>query len=336
MFFPDRSPLNSRQETISVKFQLALLSVLSAALLVSGGSPSSAGKLHVWTSDASGFNTHSVWYDDGQEVTVVDTQFTPAIAEKLIADIKKTTAAPITRVIVTHPNPDKFNALSVFHKLGAESVSSEATAAAIPGVDTYKRIFWTKVAKAFTDETYPRVEPVKRTFSGKMVIALKSGETVTLIELAHPGISSTQTVVRFDGTGDLAVGDLVHNKTHAWLEGGIVNGKPVPNIEGWKADLQELTGLSTGTVYGGRGNFGPATEVVPAQIAYLDKADAIVTAYVGQLGDRARSELDDPTKAQAHYAAIRDEIAKAFPDYAMPDLVSYSVYGLVAQKLSSR
>jgi glyoxylase-like metal-dependent hydrolase (beta-lactamase superfamily II) len=324
------------QETISVKFRHALLSILSAALISCSGSPSSAGKLHVWTSDASGFNTHSVWYDDGQEVIVVDSQFTPAIAEKLIADIAQTTASPITRIVVTHPNPDKFNALSVFHRLGAKSVSSEATAAAIAGVDTYKRNFWTKVAKTFTDTTYPQVEPVKQTFSRKMVIPLKSGETVTLIELARPGISSTQTVVRFDATGDVAVGDLVHNKTHAWLEGGIVNGKPVPDIEGWKADLRELAGLATGAIYGGRGRMGPAAELVPAQIAYLDKADAIVTAYVRQLSGQAISEFDDPAKAQTHYAAIRDELAKAFPDYVMPDLVSYSVYGLVAQKLDRR
>ncbi len=124
-----------------MRLRHALLTMLSAALLFCGGSPSLAGKLHVWTSDASGLNTHSVWYDDGREVIVVDTQFTPTIAEKLIADIGKATASPITRVIVTHPNPDKFNALSVFHKLGVESVSSEAAATAIPGVDAYKRNF---------------------------------------------------------------------------------------------------------------------------------------------------------------------------------------------------
>src|SRR6266851_10404540 len=54
----------SKPEVISVRLRHALLTMLSAALLFCGGSPSLAGKLHVWTSDASGLNTHSVWYDD--------------------------------------------------------------------------------------------------------------------------------------------------------------------------------------------------------------------------------------------------------------------------------
>ena len=42
------------------------------------------------------------------------------------------------------------------------------------------------------------MEPIKTTFKGKQVIKLKSGETISLIELPKPGISSTQTVVRID------------------------------------------------------------------------------------------------------------------------------------------
>jgi glyoxylase-like metal-dependent hydrolase (beta-lactamase superfamily II) len=225
--------------------------VAVAATLTAFGA--TAGDLHVFTSDAAGFNTHSVWYDDGKEVTVVDTQFTPGIAKQLVADIRKQTRSPITRVIVTHPSPDKFNALSVFHRLGAQSIGSKATAAAMPGVDAYKRYFWVKVAKSFTDETYPKVEPLQATFEQRQTIQLKSGETLSLIELAQPGVASTQTVVRIDKTGDLVVGDLVHTRNHAWLEGGIVGGKATFTLAGWKADLAELPKLGSGKVYGGRG-----------------------------------------------------------------------------------
>ena len=251
-------------------------------------------------------------------------------------DIQKQTKSPITRIIVTHPNPDKFNALSVFHKLGAESIASAKTAAAIPGVDSYKRYFWVEIAHAFTNETYPKVEPVKTTFSGQIVIKLKSGETITLIELKESGVSSNQVVVRIDSTGDLIVGDLVAYKAHAWLEGGIIDGKTQPNIAGWKADLQQLLTLGKGKVYGGRGQFGPVTEVVPVQIAYLDKADQIVTNYVKKLGDNALAELTDPVKSQAHFQEIQVEFVKAFPNYALPDLISYGVYGLAFSKISSK
>ncbi|MGH8110292.1 MAG: MBL fold metallo-hydrolase [Arenimonas sp.] len=307
--------------------------IIGISFLVAG--PASAGQLHVYTSDAAGFNTHSVWYDDGREITVVDTQFTPAHAEALLASIKQQSKSPITRVIVTHPSPDKFNALSVFHREGAESIASAKTAAAIPGVDAYKRYYWVNIAKAFTEQSYPKIEPVKTTFNGQMKLTLKSGETITLFELKQPGIASNQTVVRFDRSGDLAVGDLVHTKNHAWLEGGIVEGKTHFTLAGWKADLEQLKKLSTkkgARVYGGRGEFVPVKQAVKQQIAYLETVDGIVGRYIHSLGTNTE-ELSDPNKQQGHYKAIQAELVEAYPDYAMPDLVGYSVYGMIQTKL---
>ena len=292
-----------------------------------------AGTVHVFTSDAAGFQTHSVWYDDGQEVTVVDAQFTAAHAQALLASIRSQTRSPVTRVIVTHPNPDKFNGLSVFHAQGIESIASAKTAAAMPDTDAYKRYFWVNIAKAFTPASYPRLETVKTTYTGQQRIALKSGETITLTELAQPGVSTNQTVVRFDQTGDLAVGDLVHSRTHAWLEGGIVNGKPLPTLAGWKAGLAELPRLGTGKVYSGRGAFVPVAQAVAEQTAYLERADAVIQGYIQRLGSKA-AELADPARQAAHYQAIQAEMVQAFPTYAMPELVGYSVYGLVQQKLA--
>lgn len=320
------TPLN--QENVMRLFALSLAFVAHAF-------PALAGQVRVFTSDAAGFNTHSVWYDDGKEITVVDTQFTPAVAEALVAQIKRQSTSPITRVIVTHPSPDKFNALSVFHRLGAVSISSEKTAAAIPGVDAYKRHFWTKIAKSFTDETYPKVEPIKETFSGSKTIRLASGETLTLVELEKPGVASNQIVVRIDATGDLIVGDLVAHEAHAWLEGGIVGGKATPNLAGWKADLKKVGTLGKGTLYGGRGKFAPVAKAISAQIAYLDKAEAIVAKYLKNLGPKT-SELSDPAKSGAHFAALQAEFVKAFPTYAHPELVGYSVYGLALSMAARR
>lgn len=313
-----------------------LKSSILAASLMFGTLPAIAGQLHVFTSGDEGFNTHSVWYDDGYEVTVVDTQFTPQIAQQLVADIQSKTKSPITRVIITHPNPDKFNAVSVFHMLGANSIASAKTADTIPEVYAYKRYFWVEIAHVFTNETYPAIEPIKTTFSGQMVIKLKSGETISLIELKDPGVSSNQVVVRIDESGDLIVGDLVAYQAHMWLEGGIVNGKPKANIDGWKADLQQLLSLGKGTVYGGRGKFGSVSQVVPDQIAYLEKADQIVTDYIKNLGAARQAELTDPMAAQQHFQAIQAEFVKVFPNHKLPDLIGYGVYGLVLSKISSK
>ena len=48
--------------------------ILSAVSLSLGcAAPAEAGKLGVFTSDANGFDTHTFYYDDGQEVTLIDT-----------------------------------------------------------------------------------------------------------------------------------------------------------------------------------------------------------------------------------------------------------------------
>ena len=304
---------------------------LAAATLLAA-TPAQAGTLGVYQSDQNGFDTRTYWYDDGKEITVIDTQFVPALTEAMVAEIRKMSAHPITRVIVTHPNPDKFNGLSVLHKLGAVSIASKATADAMPVVNDYKRYFWINIAKAFSEETYPTFEPVKETFSGSRTITLASGETLTLTELKHPGVSSTQTVVRIDATGELIVGDLIHHHTHAWLEGGIVDGKPQPDIANWIAALDEVKELQGTIVHGGRGDDAPVAEAVASQQAYLRKMDNLVDGYIAELG-AAKSELSDPETAPKHYAALQALAEKTFPDRRLSYLIGYGIYGLVSGKL---
>jgi glyoxylase-like metal-dependent hydrolase (beta-lactamase superfamily II) len=213
-------------------------------------------------------------------------------------------------------------------------IASKATADAIPGVHAYKKAAFVGMGM-FTEETYPQQATVDEPFTGTHPIELSDGKTVELRELREPGVSSTQTVAFIPELNALIVGDLVHHKLHAWLEGGIVNGKATPTIAGWIADLQELKTSFAGepepTVYGGRGELAPLSVAVADQIAYLQTADQIVTAYVAGLGDKT-SELSGP-EAGTHYAAIQAELAQAFPAYAFPDMISFSVYGLVNSKL---
>ncbi|HEU0204737.1 MAG TPA: MBL fold metallo-hydrolase [Burkholderiaceae bacterium] len=316
----------------------ALLKTLLAATLATialCAAPAHAGKLGVFTSDAKGFDTHTFYYDDGQEVTLIDTQFVPALTQAMVEQVKRETRSPITRVIVTHPNPDKFNGLAYLHTLGIESISSKTAADAMPSVHAYKKSYFVNTAKMFTDETYPRFENVKTTFSGQTQIRLKSGETLSLIELAHPGVTSTQIVVRIDRTGDLLVGDLVHHKAHAWLEGAIVDGKPHADLAKWQAAVSELPGLAknrpSAKVYGGRGEFVPVAQAVEAQRKYLIRANALVDDYLAQLGSR-KSELTDPAKSSAHHQELAKRFAEEFPDYKLPYMIKYSVYGILGSK----
>ena len=132
----------------------------------------------------------------------------------------------------------------------------------------------------------------------------------------------------------LIVGDLVHHKLHAWLEGGIVNGQATPTIDGWIADLQELET----TFAGSRSRRSTADAGAGAPLGRRRRPDRLSPEsrpdrhrLRGRLGDK-KSELSRD-KAGEHYAAIQAELEKAFPDYAFPDMISFSVYGLVNSKL---
>jgi len=290
----------------------------------------SAGTLGVFTSPEAGFDTHTFYYDDGREVVVFDTQFVPQLTEAMVNKIRSETRSPITKVVVTHPNPDKFNGLPVLHALGATSITSSDVAADMPGVHAYKQNFFVNVAKAFKAGTYPKLDAVKQTFSGPSItLKLASGETITLFALKHPGVAAHQVVARIDATGDLIVGDLLQHNAHAWLEGGIVNGKPAPDLDGWVSAVGELPALASGhadaKVYGGRGEFVPVSVAVPAQQAYLRDTLSIARTAVRASGSACNTSQASPATMEV----VEQKLIEAYPQYKLPYVMHYSVYGLV-------
>jgi glyoxylase-like metal-dependent hydrolase (beta-lactamase superfamily II) len=292
-------------------------------------------KIYTFESDANGFNTKTYFYDTGREVVAFDTQFTPELAQQSISYLRTKTANPISYVVVTHPNPDKFNGMSVFQKQGAKVIASRATVAALPGVHEYKKYYFVQIARMFTEETYPKLGSVDIVFDQQYTLTLRGGATVALQTLAQPGVSSTQTIASIPALRALLVGDLIHHRAHAWLEGGIVNGQATPKIAQWQANLKALKAQfahQPGTVvYGGRGKAAKLAKAVDEQIAYLHKADAIVTRYIERLGDR-KSELQG-SEAGKHYELLQQEFEAAFPSYEFGYMIKFGVYGLVNSKL---
>ncbi len=283
-------------------------------------------ELSSFTSGPDGFDTTSWWVDTGAEVVVFDAQFTPALATLLLDEIRTATDSPVRYVVVTHPNPDKFNGATVFQAAGAELVASEATAAAMPGVHAYKEAYFVG-AGMFTAETYPELPEVDRTFSGELVLPTEQGE-LRLVELEHGGVTTTQTVGIVGE--DLVVGDLVAGRVHAWLEGGIVDGAPRPDLASWSAALDELPALGS-RVRPGRGETLPVVDAVAEQQAYLSAMDRIVGEVVGGLED-PEAALSGP-EADAVYATLTDRAVAEFPEHGLSYLVTYGVYGLAASKV---
>ena len=277
------------------------------------------GALRTFTSDANGFDTHTYYYDSGEQVVVFDAQFTPQLAEAMLANIRSKTDSPITHVVVTHPNPDKFNGASVFQREGAKLVVSKQTADAMPAVHAYKKYYFVQIAGMFTDETYPTLPSPDVVFEGQHTIELSGGKSIALDVLANPGVSTTQTVAYIEDVDALIVGDLVHHGVHAWLEGGIEGEAPNLDLTAWKAALDELLVYNGATVYAGRGEVADVKGAVAAQKAYLEQVETLQNAYM--------EEHQAPFNEEDH-AALAAKIKAAFPDRGLGYLVDYSVYGL--------
>ncbi|HPI39912.1 MAG TPA: hypothetical protein PLJ21_03860, partial [Pseudobdellovibrionaceae bacterium] len=216
---------------------------------------------------------------------------------------------------------------------GAQIIASTKTAKAIPEVHGYKEYFFVEMAKMFKKGEYPQPTEVDQTFDLEMDLVLGGGERILLRELSSPGVSSTQSVVYIKSIGALLVGDLVHYKAHAWLEGGIVKGQATPTLEGWIKDLIEISEMfpKNTMVYGGRGSSARLEKVVPEQIQYLQMAKSLVQHEIQLLRDAA--EKFKGPNAGTLYKKLAQTFQEKFPDYELPYMIEYGVYGLVQSEL---
>ncbi|MBD2770017.1 MBL fold metallo-hydrolase [Hymenobacter sp. BT664] len=285
------------------------------------------GQVYVFESDASGFNTKTVFYDDGQQVVAFDAQFTEGSAEQAIAFLKQQTSHPIKYLIVTHPNPDKFLGVPAFKKVGATVIMSQETAQHMPAVYDYKKYYFVNIAKSFTDSSFPKPVTADKTFADTYTIPTAGGGTVELRELHQAGISSNQTVAYIKQANLLIVGDLVHHRVHAWLEGPIVEGKAAYQTQPWVNALRRLQKEypATARVYGGRGEAAPAALAFADQIRYLTQAETITRSYVESLPGNSLADK----KAKVDYATLTKAFEREFPGYGLSYMISYGAYGLV-------
>lgn len=300
---------------------------LSAALFGTKTIASNASKIYVYESDANGFNTNTLFYDDGKEVVAFDAQFTVETAQKAIDFIKSKTKNPIKYLVVTHPNPDKFNGIPAFKKEGAKVIMSDLTSRRLKEVHEYKKYYFVNMAKMFTEDTYPKLPSADITFDDQYEIKMANGGVVLLKELKKNCISANLTVAYLKKENALYVGDLVHNKTHAWLEGPVLDGNTNFDKNSWILALETVKNMypKNVIVYGGRGKEEVLSTSIDAEISYLNKANEIVSKYVNGLQGSTLEEK----KSNVNYNDLTDIFKTTFPTYAYPYMVTYGAYGVV-------
>lgn len=250
--------------------------------------------VHAFESVPLGFHTRSYWIEGPDGVVVIDTQFMPSEAERLLRTIAAHTDAPVRLAIVLHPNPDKFNGAAVFRAHGVPVITSARVLALVPHVHEIR-------TRAFRDRyapDYPEALPPLESFGDASRTLEVAGLTLGL-HVMGPGCSDAHVVVTHGRHA--FVGDLVAPGGHAWLELG--------HLADWHARLDELDALGSARVHPGRGRSG-GPELLAAQHQYLRTVESLTAAMQAE---RGRGAPSDETLAE-----LRARIEAAFPGYAYP------------------
>jgi hypothetical protein len=74
-------------------------------------------------------------------------------------------------------------------------------------------------------------------------------------------------------------------------------------------------------IYGGRGESGKLSAVIPQQIAYLQTAIRLTQEYLASIGG---------DKSKVDYTRLQKDFEHKFPSYTLGYMIAYGAYGLIA------
>lgn len=265
-----------------------------AAFLVQ---PAPAAELTVTTHSASlaGFMVNSHLIAGERDAILVDAQFIRSEAAKAIQMVKES-GKNLKYILVTHGHPDHFFWLEDFQNAFPDA-RIVAAGDVIPDIESYgpKAIaMWKPVFKDEIPDSFVTPMPVNSTS------LFLDGQEIQLHSLKD-GESAHATAVWIPGSRALIAGDLAYNNVHLWLREN--------RLESWLALLDRLEKLKPATVYPGHGPVG-GPEVLAADREYIQ-------AFIAATAPPATKE-----EAMAKLKA-------AYPDYALPVIIEYSVAGRI-------
>ncbi len=240
-------------------------------------------RIHTYMADAKGAMVTSHIVETANGLVVVDGQFVAPAALELKRYVESI-GKPVQRLIVSHQHPDHWFGLHHFRKMPVHTG---------PVTATFLREGAAKlVADRKADSSAPEVGG----------IIAEGGETIGGVELRFRYVLNTEApeivTIEVPAAGAVIVQDIVYNKVHAVVS---------RQIDNWVAVIKDLEKRAAPTVIlPGHGE--PASPADLAELArYLLAVKPLLIANAGK-----------PEQAKA----LTEEVAKAFPDYRIPPLLT--------------
>lgn len=241
-------------------------------------------RLHTYLADPKGAMVTSHIIEGTSSLVVVDGQFQPHAALELKTYVESL-GKPVRRLIVSHAHPDHWFGIHHFRKMGVHT--GPVTAKFL------KENAANLVAERKADSSAPEV-------AGTIA---DGSETIDGIALRYRLVLNTEApeilVVEVPAVGAAIVQDIVYNKVHAVVS---------RQIDTWVGVLKDLEkrGADAPLILAGHGEPARPSDL-PGLVAYLEAVKPLLNANIGK-PDQAKS--------------ITDEIAKAFPAYRIPPLLT--------------
>lgn len=176
-------------------------------------------------------------------VVVIDALGSPAVAERLVAEIRKVTPAPITHVLVTHYHADHIYGLQTFKALGARIIAHEAAREYMNSETARLRL------EASRQELAPWIDEDTRLVAADQWIkadtTLRLGDTELRIKVAGPSHTPEDLVIYLPKEQILFAGDIMFRSRIPYV------GKA--DSRHWMDALDTLLGFDAKVVVPGHG-----------------------------------------------------------------------------------
>ena len=262
-----------------------------------------ADDLYFWFDYAG---TNSIVWATADGVLVIDTQPHPALARRLIAEIRKITDKPIKWAFNTQVHGDHFLGNSEFKKEGATIVANAHAAFLMQRYweKDYKRRVPGYEKAGLDPKEVSMVQP-DRTFEDEMVIEM-AGRKVRLF-YPGPGQDPGAAYAHFPHARAVATSGTLTPKS-------VGNMQYTPSIDGWIKVLGQLKGMDVDVYLPGHGDLGAKSDIDDT-VAFLTTLQSQVRAARAKgtpVAEAQKTLTLDPYKSWRNYARMDDYIRNVY------------------------
>ena len=223
--------------------------------------------------DNKGYRMNMGFVVGTKAVAVLESGYYPAMAEEILAHIRTITPLPIKYVINSNSQPDRFLGNDVFHKLGAEVITSQKEAERMQRNGNNYALMMENMMK-FKGRDIRLPQPPTRLINARTQLDLGGGVKLDL-HLYKAAHTPQPLIVHIDKDNIVYAGDILYSgRMLAVREGG--------NIDQWMQTYDYLKRFGAATFVPGHGKPAPLSAFKQPTYDYLSLLHAHMTAMVEQ------------------------------------------------------